>query len=120
MFREVSQTSQKHDEPIKRWFASLKMDLFVWINGNEEIVSYHLTYNKPHDEKALTWDKESGFSHLGVDDGARPGKYPCSPLLVADGVFNPSRIISMLSKDKGDVTPWIKDFIVSGIEGNFK
>ncbi len=49
------ETSQKKGEPKKRWFTSLGMDLFVWLNDEDEIISYQLTYNKPHDEKALTW-----------------------------------------------------------------
>lgn len=57
------------------------MDLYIWLNGDDEIVSYHLTYNKPYDEKALTWSKEHGFSHLGVDDGATTRQTPCEPAI---------------------------------------
>lgn len=120
MFREIKETKQRPDEPKKRWFSSLSMDLFVWLNDEDEILSYQLTYNKPHDEKALVWKRDKGYSHLGVDDGAHPGKHPGSPLLVKDGVFIPTKVISMIRNDKGEVSPWIKNFIVSGIEENFK
>ncbi len=116
MLREIKETSQKKGEPKKRWFTSLSMDLFVWLNDEDEIISYQLTYNKPHKEKALTWSKEKGFAHLGVDDGTRSGKHPGSPLLVKDGVIKPDKIISMLRKDSGELKSWIKNFIVSGIE----
>jgi len=96
------------------------MDVFVWFDDADEIVSYQLTYNKPHDEKALIWSKEKGYAHLGVDDGMRPGKHPGSPLFVKDGVVVPSRIISMLKNDKGDLKPWIKKFIVDGIKEQFE
>lgn len=104
---------------MRRWFSSPSMDLFVWMDEGGEIVSYQLTYNKPHNEKALVWDRKKGFAHLGVDDGARPGKHPGSPLLVKDGVFIPANIVSMISNDNGDVAPWIKEFIVTGIEAHF-
>ena len=96
------------------------MDLFVWFNNDDEVVSYHLTYNKPHDEKALTWSEEKGFSHLGIDDGTRPGKHPGSPLLVKDGAIKPTEIISMLKKDAGELEPSIEKIIVTGIEEHFK
>ena len=120
MLREIKETNQKRGELKKRWFTSLSMDVFVWFNDDGEITSYQFTYNKPHDEKALVWSKGKGFSHLGVDDGAHPGRHPGSPIFVKDGVVSPTKIISMLNEDKGDLKPWIKNFIVSGIKGHFK
>lgn len=95
------------------------MDLFIWMDDEDEIVGYQLSYNKPHDEKALVWDREKGFTHLGVDDGARPGKHPGSPLLIKDGVFIPANVVAMIRNDKGDLASWIKNFIISGIEAHF-
>ena len=120
MLREIKKVSQKRDEPRRRWFTSQDIDLFVWLNNHDEVVSYHLTYNRPHDEKALVWSKEKGFTHLGVDDGSRPGKHPGSPLLVQDGVINPIKIVSMIKKNSGELGPSIEDFIISGIEKHFK
>ena len=48
--------------------------------------------------KHWTWSKDRGFTHLGVDDGARSGKHPGSPLLVKDGVFKPENLLKMLKK----------------------
>ena len=115
MLREIKETTQKPGEPRKRWFSSLSMDVFVWLDDADDIVSYQLTYDKPHDEKALIWSREKGFTHLGVDDGTRPGKYPGSPLFVEDGVFVPGKIVSMLKNDKGDLEPRIKNFILGSI-----
>lgn len=120
MLREIKETSQKIGAPKRRWFVDSSMDLFVWINDDDEVVSFQLTYDKPHAEKAITWSEEKGITHLGVDDGKRPGKHPGSPLLVKDGVIKPLKIVSMLSKNSGDLDPSIKNFIVSGIKGHFK
>jgi hypothetical protein len=119
MLREITNARQAQDEPKKRWFSSLNMDLFVWFNDDEEIISYHLTYNKPHDEKALTWSKEKGFLHLDVDDGRRPGKHPGSPLLVQDGAIQPKKIVAMLKENQTELEASIMNFIVSGIEEGF-
>ena len=116
MLREIKGINQKQGEPRKRWFASLSMDVFVWLDEEDEISSYQLTYNKPHNEKALTWSKDKGFAHMSVDDGTRPGKHPGSPLLVKDGLFEPEKLISILRKETGELKLWIKNFIISGIE----
>jgi hypothetical protein len=57
--------------------------------------------------------------HLGVDDGSRPGKHPGSPLLVTDGRLVPGKLISLLETEAGDLDPWIRDFIIDGIETGF-
>ena len=119
MLREIAEARQKINEPKKRWFSSLSMDLFIWLNPDDEIISYHLTYNKPYDEKALVWSEEKGFSHFGVDEGDRPGKHPGSPLLVGGGAVSPRKIIAMLKKNAGELEPAVKDFIVSGIEERY-
>ena len=119
MLREIKETSQRRGEPKRRWFSGSEMDLFVWLNEEEEIVSYQLTYDKPLAEKALIWNEEEGFSHLGVDDGLNPGKHPGSPLFVEDGKMSPAKIISKLMKNAGEFDSMIKSFIISGIEERF-
>lgn len=120
MLREIKGLDQKRGELRKRWFTDSNMDLILWINDEDEIVSYHLTYNKPADEKALTWSDEHGFSHFSVDDGARPGRHPASPLLVDDGLFESTNVVAMLKENSDELNPSIVNFIVSGIEDHFK
>ena len=120
MLREIKKVSTKRDEPKKRWFSSQSMDLFVWFDTDDTIVSYQFTYDKPQNEKALIWNEKEGLSHMGVDDGSRSGKHPGSPLLVQDGVANPSKIISMIRNNAGELDPSIKDFIILGIEEYFQ
>lgn len=116
MLREIKKTSQDRGEPKRRWFSGSEMDLFVWLNEDDEIVGYQLTYDKPHSEKALIWNEKEGITHLGVDEGLKPGGHPGSPLLVPDGIMDPSKIISKLKECGEDVDPSIKSFIISGIE----
>lgn len=116
MLREIKNTLQKPDEPRKRWFSSPDMDLFVWLNDNDDIVGYHLTYDKKAQEKALTWKKDKGFTHSGVDDGSRPGKHPGSPLLTKDVSIQHYLLIRSLSKNKGDLDEDIHSFILAGIK----
>ncbi|MCP4334591.1 MAG: hypothetical protein GY785_18205 [Gammaproteobacteria bacterium] len=115
MLREIKSTSQKQNEPDKRWFSSPGMDLFIWFDDEGDIVSYQLTYDKPHNEKAIIWNQKSGFEHLSVDDGTRSGRHPGSPLLVPAGIVDSARLVSMLENNSAELDPAIKNFIVSGI-----
>ena len=119
MLRKIKAASQNPGEPHRRWYSSLKMDLFVWFGDSNGIVSYQLTYNKPHKEKALVWKENGFFLHLGVDDGCRPGQYSGSPLFYRDGKINALNVVSLLNKDSGDLEVSIKDFIISGIDEYF-
>jgi len=58
VFREISGVKQTPGEPFRRWFSCESMDLFVWTNDSDEVVSYQLSYDKPHPEKALSWSVE--------------------------------------------------------------
>ena len=120
MLREIKSVGQNRGEPKKRWFSSPSMDLFIWFDTDDTILSYQFTYDKPHNEKALIWNAEEGLSHLGVDDGSRSGKHPGSPLLVRDGVANPEKIISMIRINADELDPSIKNFIISGIEEHYR
>ena len=120
MLREIKSVIQKFGEPKKRWFSSPSMDLFIWFDTDDTIVSYQFTYNKNYNERALIWCEKKGLSHLGVDDGSRSGKHPGSPLLVQDGVANPNKIISMIQVNAGELDHSIKSFIISGIEEHFQ
>ena len=120
MLKEIRRTSRKPGESRKRWFSDANMDLFVWFDDNDAIAAYHLTYDKNRAEKAVTWSAAHGFAHLGVDEGARPGKYPASPLLVPDGEFEPANLVDLLRRDAGELEPAIADFIIAGIETHFR
>ena len=119
MLREIANVKQIKGEPRRRWFSSESMDLFVWQNYLDEVVRYQLTYNKPHNEKALTWHTKTGFLHLSVDDGFNPGKHPGSPLLKADGELNAPKLLTLINNNSGDLEASIKEFIVSGVKAKY-
>lgn len=102
MLREIAGTKQRLNEPKKRWFTSLAMDLFVWFDEEDQIISYQLSYNKQRSEKALIWSRDKGYSHLGVDEST------------------PAALIALIQDSQGDLHPRIKDFIIDGIEDYFK
>jgi hypothetical protein len=95
------------------------MDLFVWTNDADEIVSYQLSYDKPYPEKALTWRVGGGFSHDDVDDGSRPGRHPASPILLVDGEIDAKRVLALFQANAHALENDLQQFIVSGISRFF-
>ncbi len=73
----------------KRWFGDQYFDLFVWLDTRGSIVSFQLCYEKPLEERALTWRSPSTYYHQRVDDGeGRPGRSKSTPILLPDGKVN--------------------------------
>lgn len=92
MLREIPRVRQIPGESHRRWFTDEQMDLFVWSGENESFSGYQLSYDKTIDEKAITYKPNNGYLHNAIDDGTRPGQYPSSPMLVADGFFDAERV----------------------------
>ena len=66
MLREIQKTRQIPGEPRGRWFSGSNMDLFIRLNDDDEVVSYQLTYDEPHAQKALTWARMKAFLILAL------------------------------------------------------
>ena len=87
MLREILNVSQVPGTH-SRWFASTFLDLIVWYDKDMAITGFQLCYDKGREEKALTWRRDSGYSHNKIDDGeGRAYRQKMTPILVADGVF---------------------------------
>ena len=92
MLRELADVRQIPGEPRRRWFADDYFDLIVWFNKKGESIGFQLCYDLPGEERALTWHKNTGFSHRRVDDGERQRPYKATPILVADGSFDDAAV----------------------------
>ena len=93
MLEELENTRQVPNEGLRRWFSDSHFDLIVWEEDNGSVLGFQLCYGKGVDEHALTWRKSGGYTHHKVDDGETPGiDHKSSPILVADGQFNPAAL----------------------------
>lgn len=83
------------------------MDLIVWTDETRSISAFELYYDKSANEHVLIWRKESGFSHLAVDDGEqKPAlNYKESPMLIPDGMFDPDRIGRLFERLQAGLPP---------------
>ena len=111
MLREIPSVRQIPGEAHRRWFEDERMDLFLWVEG-EEVVGFQLSYDKPDRERTLTWRRAGGYRHTRTDEGLRPGRHPGTPLLVADGAFDAVRVVDEFRRRATGLDPMITDFIL--------
>ncbi len=116
MLREISNTRQIKGEPRRRWFSDEYFDLIVWLDKNGETVGFQLCYDVSNDQRALTWTKESGYTHNRVDDGEdSPGNYKASPVLVADGLFPYKEIAEAFKRGSRQINKIISNLVYEKI-----
>jgi hypothetical protein len=113
---EVPMVRQISGEPHRRWFSSMAMDLIVWCDNAGTPRAFQLCYDKPHQERALTWKPETGYSHDAVDDGESGGaSFKCTPVLVADGYFDARRAARLFKRASKQMPSDIVQFVASKI-----
>jgi hypothetical protein len=86
---------------------SPRCDLIVWFRDDDSIWGFQLCYDKDYVEHAVTWIEDRGYNHMKVDKGPGyfgPGTGAETPFLVADGVFDPSRILELF-RSECDLVP---------------
>lgn len=115
MMKEVLNPRQ-NDEECRRIFVDSYFDLYVWFYENSDIAGFQLCYDKGNFERALTWTKENGYSHMKVDDGEGPNvACKMKPVLVADGVFDNKPIADKFKNESTLVDNAIADFVYEKI-----
>ena len=68
--------------------------MIVWYAEDDSLRGFQLCYNRGRRERAFTWTKEGGYSHLKVDDGeTEPLTMKRAPILEPDGVFDPESVL---------------------------
>lgn len=104
---------EKHS--FRRLFTDDNFDLYVWYKSphNLTITGFQLVYNSDGCQKALTWQQESGFSHLKIDEGDKGLNR--SPILVLDGLFDYGSVVDALRCSMKDLDPDISDLVIEKI-----
>ena len=112
---EVQPTRQVPDEPRRRWFTSVELDLIVWLDAAGAPVGFQLCYDKGQGEHALTWKVGAGFAHSGVDDGESVVglRYKASPVLVPDGALDIERLTEQFAASSAEVPPDIVQLVLA-------
>ena len=115
--REVADVRQIAGEVKRRWFSSSDLDLIVWLDEHDRPVGFQLCYDKTRGEHALTWRAGRGYEHAAVDTGeALPTQFKATPILVADGLFEPTRVKSAFLEASLSVPEDIRGFVIGALD----
>jgi len=99
--RDVRQDS--HDY-VRRWFFDDHFDLIAWYHPNGALFGFQLCYDKPDEEKALTWFSDRGLSHHRVDAGDQSPWVNRTPMLTeSDGRSHMARLLATFTISDGDL-----------------
>jgi len=117
MLHEIRPARQVAGEGFRRWFTDADFDLIVWFKDKSEkqVDGFQLCYDKQGNERALTWTRKGGVTHSRVDEGESPYAAKMSPVLLADGAFDASRILSDFRNASAEVEPRLVDLVVSAL-----
>ena len=119
MLSEVPNVRQVTGEGLRRWFSDEHFDLIVWYgtqtvptSGPAAPTGFQLCYDKAANERAITWTVEHGFQHNRVDAGEVPGHSKMTPLIVADGMFDPGPVTRRFREASSGIDPRIAAFVL--------
>lgn len=116
MLKEIRGIRQIPGEPKRRWFSSETLDLIVWYDSREQPVEFQLCYDLGGKERALTWRSPSSFAHTGVDNGeSRANRNKGTPILVADGKFDPGNVARKFRDDAREIPAEITGLVLEKI-----
>lgn len=115
MLREILNLRQIEPGARRRWFQSEYFDLFTWQDEAGEFTMMQLCYDLRRKERALTWKRDVGFIHDGVDDGEGSGPHGTgngTPILVANGPYDPEKVNARFMKESADLDIELRKFVL--------
>ena len=98
-------------ESKRRWFHSLQMDLYVWVDDSDQPYGFELVYRKVTTEFSLRWNAEDGFSHSRVDSGPGAGGHTASDLLGATSEADVSYVRNLFAEAAGNLPSQVRTLV---------
>ena len=120
MLYEIQKVKQIEGQDFRRWFTDDYFDLFVWYGTGGTISSFQLTYDKGHQERAVTWTPRGGCTHTGVDDGEEDPMASRTPLLETDGEFDNTTVARQFRKASRNIDGNLADFVYDKLSRFFE
>jgi hypothetical protein len=103
------------DEPPRRWIYDDYFDLIVWGVSADTLIGFQLCYDKPGRERALTWKRDKGLSHMAVSGGDTSPLGNYTPILVPDGEFPADMVTRQFLWRSAGIDSWIRDLVMEKI-----
>ncbi len=115
MLSEQSTRPVPNDFP-RRWLGDDYFDLIVWYEADSSFHGFQPCYDKPGQERALTWTPKRGFVHTGIDDGEQTPIANCTPILVPGGVFPAALVREQFLSRSMQIEGSIREFVLAKIQ----
>lgn len=117
MMYEIRNVQQHEGESKRRWFFDCEIDLTIWVDDDDKILGFQLSYDRPLSPHALTWIQGKGFFHHRVDDGENPGTLARKgiPILLPDGEFDMDRVSEIFKEKSNEMDAEIAQFVYEKI-----
>jgi hypothetical protein len=121
MLREIRNVRQADPLLTRRWFQSDYFDLFIW-SGKEgtaesAVVMVQLCYDLRRNERAITWKRDIGFFHDGVDDGEGSGPHGtggnATPILVANGPYDAEQVNRRFLRESAEMPIELRKLVIA-------
>ncbi len=109
MLKELSSTYP--DKETRRWFSDDYIDLVIWTEASD-VKGFQLCYDKRGTERAVTWFRNTGFSHERIDNGELDPEKNCSPILVPDGRCQVQTLIGDFKSRSEGLDPAIRSLVL--------
>lgn len=117
MLKEAMHVMQVKGEPRRRWFDDEYFDLIIWFEPGEEVFGFQLCYDRGRKPRALTWTRQHGYKHTGIDDGENSfGAAKASPVLIEDGLFDTGSVAKRFEAAAKDLPPEIAAFVLKKVK----
>lgn len=117
LLREVLAVRQVPGDGRRRWFTSDTADLFVWHDADGIPAGFQFCYDKPTAEQALTWHKESGFTHQRVDPGDWSGGMKGASVLAASTRWAPASVLARFRRVAEALPEDVRLFVDGAVAG---
>jgi hypothetical protein len=115
MLQEID-VAQNTAEPRRRWFANDYFDLIVWLDEDLSVVAFQLCYDKSSDEHAVTWQRDTGYSHRRVAAAPeKPGR-KTSTMFVAGGALRVGSLKDRFEAASRDIEADVRSFVLEKLQ----
>ena len=96
MLRELPNPRQHTGETRRRIFLGPCGEVCVWVQDQDVVLGFQITYVNRQGRWVLTWRDGRGYRHEAVDDEVGPGMYKPTELLTGGGPIDRAAIGSLL------------------------
>lgn len=113
MVHEIKNVKQEPGTGRRRWFESDGLELVVWLEAGGDVTGFQICYDFGQGEHALTWRREAGFAHTGIDAGDESPFMNRTPVLRMPQTDPPwSELVRVFESHSGSLDPALRSLVL--------